>query len=89
MAKTATVQARIEPQLKQKADAILESLGINATTAITLFYTQMVRQRGIPIELKAPNEETIAAMRELKDPKFREATSKFDSVESLMTDLNS
>jgi DNA-damage-inducible protein J len=89
MAKTSTVQARIEPQLKQKADAILQALGINATTAITLFYTQMVRQSGMPIELKVLNDDVVAAMQELKDPSYRESAPKFKSVKSLMADLNS
>ena len=89
MSKTVTVQARMKPQLKQEADAILAGLGINATTAITLFYTQMVRQGGIPIELKVPTAETLAAMRELKDPAYRESTRKFDCVAELMADLKS
>ena len=88
MTKTVTVQARMEPQLKRKADEILEALGINATTAITLFYTQMVRHRGIPLELKMPNKKTIAAMRELKNPAYRKKTKKFDSVDDLMAELN-
>ncbi len=89
MTKSATVQARIEPLLKEKADEILAGLGINATTAITLFYTQLVRQRGIPIELKVPNEETLAAMAELKDQEYRHTTKKFLSVADFMNDLNS
>lgn len=89
MSKTVTVQARLEPKLKNQADKILASLGINATTAITLFYTQMVRQQGIPIELKVPNAETLAAMQELQDEQFRATTPKFNSVDELIADLNS
>jgi DNA-damage-inducible protein J len=87
--KSVTVQARMEPKLKKEVDAILASLGINATTAIKLFYSQVVRYRGIPLELKVPNDETVAAMRELKDDKYRKATEKFSSVKELMSDLNS
>ncbi len=89
MAKSAIIQARIEPSLKSQADDILAGLGINATTAITLFYTQLVRQRGMPIELKVPNQETLAAMNELKDLQYRSKTQKFKSVADLMGDLNS
>jgi DNA-damage-inducible protein J len=89
MTKTVTVQARMEPKLKEQADAILASLGINATTAITLFYTQMVRHRGIPLELKVPNEELLAAIAETKDPEFRKSAKRFDTVADLMADLNS
>ena len=89
MTKTVTVQARMTPQLKLEADAILAALGINATTAITLFYTQMVRQGGIPIELKVPKADVLAAMRELKDPDYRAKARKFDSVADVMADLKS
>jgi DNA-damage-inducible protein J len=89
MSKTVTVQARMEPKLKKQADKILASLGINATTAITLFYTQMVLQRGIPLELKVPNDETLAAMRELQDPQQRAKLKKFQTVDELIADLNS
>ena len=82
-------QARMTPQLKLEADAILAALGINATTAITLFYTQMVRQGGIPIELKVPKADVLAAMRELKDPDYRAKARKFDSVADVMADLKS
>jgi DNA-damage-inducible protein J len=89
MTKTVTVQARMEPKLKAQADAILASLGMNATTAITLFYTQMVRHRGIPLELKVPNDELLTAIAETKDPEFRKNTKKFNSVSELMEDLKS
>ena len=89
MTKTVTVQARMEPKLKEQVDVILASLGINATTAITLFYAQVVRHRGIPLELKVPNDELMSAITETKDPKFREKAKKYNSVSELMTDLNS
>ena len=89
MTKTVTVQARMTPQLKLEADAIMAALGINATTAITLFYTQMVRQGGIPIELNVPKADVLAAMRELKDPDYRAKARKFDSVADVMADLKS
>ena len=89
MTKSALVQARMEPQLKQEADAILAALGINATTAITLFYTQMVRQRGIPMELKVPNKETLEAMNELKNPEFRKTARRYSSADELFADIDS
>jgi DNA-damage-inducible protein J len=89
MSKSVTVQARMEPELKAKADVILASLGINASTAISLFYAQIVRHRGIPLELKAPNEETVAAINELKDPTFRKNTRRYRSAVELFEDLES
>lgn len=87
MTKSAIVQARIKPELKKEADAILSAIGMNATTAITLFYTQVVRQRGLPLELKVPNDETIEAIEELTDPVRRSKLPSYGSVDELMQSL--
>lgn len=55
MAKLANLYARIEPDLKENAEAILNVLGISASSAITMFYKQIVMHNGIPFELKIPN----------------------------------
>ena len=38
MAKSANLYARIEPDVKEQAEGILEALGISASNAITMFY---------------------------------------------------
>lgn len=63
MTKTETIRARVEPELKREAEAVLKSLGLNASEAITLFYRQIALRRGLPFEVKLPNETTRAAMR--------------------------
>ena len=40
MAKTETIRARVEPELKRQAGALLRELGLSATEAITLFYRE-------------------------------------------------
>ena len=59
MPKSATVHARIEPDLKEEAEAILKRLGINATQAMTLFYQQVKLHRGLPFEVKIPTRATF------------------------------
>ena len=54
MAKTANLYARIEPEVKEQAENILQSLGIPASNAITMFYKQIILQRGLPFEVKLP-----------------------------------
>ena len=58
MSKTATVRARIEPSLKTEVDSLFKSLGITATEAITLFYTQVKLNHGLPFKVEIPNDET-------------------------------
>lgn len=59
MAKTANLYARIEPSLKEQAETILAALGIPASNAITMFYKQIILQRGIPFEMKLPAEKPV------------------------------
>lgn len=54
MAKSANPYARIEPDLKEKAESILTALGIPASNAITMFYKQIILQNGLPFEVKLP-----------------------------------
>ena len=59
MAKTANLYARIEPEVKEEAEQILSSLGISVSNAINMFYKQIILQKGIPFELKLPENHPI------------------------------
>lgn len=48
MAATTAVYARIDTGLKENAEGILSQLGITPASAISMFYSQIVRQRGLP-----------------------------------------
>ena|SRR5216684_1871462 len=58
VSKSAMIRARVEPELKDRAEAMLEELGLTATSAITLFYRQIIERRGLPFELRLPNATT-------------------------------
>ena len=62
MAKTAQIRARVEPELKEKAEGILSTLGVSPTEAIRLFYRQVILMGGIPFSVRIPNETTLATM---------------------------
>lgn len=55
MGKSANLYVRIEPEVKEQAEAILNALGIPASNAITMFYKQIILQQGLPFEVKLPN----------------------------------
>jgi DNA-damage-inducible protein J len=63
----ATVRARIDSDLKNEVEAIFHELGLTTSQAITLFLKKVKIERGIPFELKIPNETTIKAMNEAKN----------------------
>jgi DNA-damage-inducible protein J len=58
MNKSATIQARIDPSVKKKAQRIFSKLNITMSEAISLFLTQVSLNKGIPFEIKIPNELT-------------------------------
>ena len=89
MTKSSIVQARIEPKLKDDVDHILASIGLNATTAITLLYTQISHHRGLPFEVKIPNDETLKAMRKARDPEFRKNAKSYSTAQELFDDIDS
>lgn len=59
MAKSANLYARIEPDVKEQAEAILSALGIPASNAITMFYKQIILQKGLPFEVKLPAGQPV------------------------------
>lgn len=63
----ATVRARIDSGLKNEVEVIFHELGLTTSQAITLFLKKVKIERGIPFELKIPNETTIKAMNEAKN----------------------
>jgi len=58
MAKTETVRARLEPELKERAESVFRRLGLNATQAITLFYKQVELRDGLPFDVVIPTATT-------------------------------
>lgn len=95
MAKSANLYARIEPDLKEQAEGILSALGIPASNAITMFYKQIVLQKGLPFEVKLPasrpvdvstisseqlNEELEKGYADIVSGNTRSAKSVFDDI---------
>jgi DNA-damage-inducible protein J len=85
MAKTATIHARTEPELKTKAEAILKKLGMNYTEAINLFLRQVTLRKGLPFDVKIPNRIT----RETFEKTDRgEDLKSYDSIDDMFKDLD-
>jgi DNA-damage-inducible protein J len=62
--KNAIINARVESDLKVEVEHILKNLGLNATQAITMYYQQIKLHKGIPFDIKIPNEETQKVIEE-------------------------
>lgn len=84
MHRTAIVNARIEPSLKNKAEHILHKTGLSSAEAIRLFYTQVCLNNGLPFAVKIPNKTTQKAMIDAEQRK----TKKAASVSALLEEIN-
>lgn len=88
---TATIQTRVDSDLKEQADALFASIGLDTTSAIRLFLTQAVIQKKIPFESVAPeefNQDTINAMKEAAAIAKGEIPAKrYDSFENALADV--
>src|SRR5688500_2471419 len=86
MSKTATVRARVEPQLKEQAEAMLEEMGLSATTAITLFYRQILQRRALPFDVRLPNAATRRAMQSARSGRGVVAAESMDELIAKLDD---
>jgi DNA-damage-inducible protein J len=84
MAAVDVVRARIDTVLKKEATAVLSAMGLSVSDAIRLMLVRVVSDKALPFDVRLPNAETQAAMRDIQEGKVK----SFDSVEALMADLN-
>ena len=86
MAKTTTIQTRVDPVVKHNAQMILKKLNISMSEAISMYLSQITLHKGIPFELRIPNEITAKT---LKNAENGDELHKVDSVEELFQELDS
>ena len=87
---TTSMNIRMDSEVKRKAQQVFAELGLDTTTAVNLFLRQVIRTQSIPFELKTeiPNEETIAAIEEVRQMKKNPSMGKrYYDVDEMMEDL--
>ena len=52
-----TFSIRMDAQLKKEFDALVEDMGMNATTAFNIFARAVVREKKIPFEIGTQNTQ--------------------------------
>lgn len=56
--KSATVTARVQPEIKQQAEAVLERIGLPVSVLIDTLYRQIIMTGGVPYSLSVPKLPT-------------------------------
>ena len=95
MAKSANLNIRMQPEIKDEAEKILNALGIPPSNAVDMFYRQIIFNKGLPFNVKLPNVKLVdisdiskdelnkmlmEGIKDLKDGKFENVDDTFRSI---------
>ena len=64
MTKTATLTVRLDPDVKKRAQKVLDRLGITTSQAVNMYFKQISAENGLPFRPHIPNEETERVLEE-------------------------
>ena len=81
---------RIDSELNNQANALLEGLGLSMSQAISMFLRQVVLQRGLPFEVKYPDRscELLEAVEEAKRLESDPNTKRYTNMDEMWADLD-
>jgi DNA-damage-inducible protein J len=84
-----TIQIRIDRKTKEAAKKTLNEVGLDMSSAVKLFLTNVVNRKGIPLDLRTENGFTLAQEQALvaETEQAKRSSKKFATVDALMKDL--
>lgn len=90
MAKTQSMSIRLNPDIKESAEAVYAHYGISLTDAINMFLHKSIDVGGLPFDLRpeTPNSVTLAAMQESNDI-TRTKDGGYSDISDMLRDLKS
>lgn len=86
-----TYSFRLDKELKEDADELFKSLGMNTSVALNMFLTQCVREQSIPFKpsMNVPNERLLNAIKEVEDIESgRIKPKKYKTFEEALEDID-
>ena len=87
---TTNLNIRTNQVIKDQAEEIFNELGLNMTTAVNMFLRTVIREHGIPFELKleAPNDTKAAAIEEGRKLMNSPSAPRYSSMDALKEALD-
>jgi len=82
MANTATVYARIDPELKNDVDDILKTLGMTPSSLIQMLYSEIRLTKKVPLSLAIPRSKPLSAASLKKEEFDKEMQKGLDDMNS-------
>ncbi|MDO5422594.1 MAG: type II toxin-antitoxin system RelB/DinJ family antitoxin [Eubacteriales bacterium] len=83
MEKTATLNLRVNPVVKERAEAVLSKLGVPMSTAIDMYLNQISLTGGIPFAVTLPKAPDTVNADRMTDEQLHEKLQKgYDDMEA-------
>lgn len=73
MTRTANIQIRVEPEVKQQAEQVCSRLGLSLSAAVNLFLNQVIMQQGLPFDVKVPQPQDGEGYKNVLKGRMRQA----------------
>lgn len=65
MSKNTYINVRVDEETKKEVEDILDIFGINMSTAVDLFLSQIILNKGLPFKVKLPSKDITVKEQEL------------------------
>jgi len=84
------VNFRLDEETKKEMEQACQDMGMNMTTAFTIFAKKVARERRIPFEISVsvPNAETRAVLQEVEDMRNGKIPITTQSLESFLEEMS-
>jgi len=86
MATTTMIHVRVDEEVKAKAAATLNAMGLSVSDAVRVFLMRVVADQELPFAIKAPNTASRAAMAET-DTLIQSRQARFATSDALINDI--
>ena len=83
MTQNVLVRARIDEDVKKRAAAVLETMGLTISDACRILLTKVAKEEQFPFDFRTPNAETKKAIEELKSGRGRKYKTPSDMFKDL------
>ncbi|HEX2792201.1 MAG TPA: type II toxin-antitoxin system RelB/DinJ family antitoxin [Candidatus Paceibacterota bacterium] len=86
---TTTIQVRIDAKLKKDAQSVFENMGLDLSSGVKLYLTQVIREQGLPFTPRTVNGHTAAYESRLvrAAAQAKKSGASYRSAKSAMRDL--